>query len=375
MLVCPRKAGAFSEEESHQGKSQSPVAWIAKAGREVSTASFQGIADVATVFLESFLRRVLRGAGLRRGDLDGGKANQEAGAGRGVVFDAKGAVMLGDDAAGDGQAEAGTAIFRGEMRKEKFVLVFGRDAVAGVGDFDFDRLAVACEPRDHGNGAKSGALEGFGGIVDKIDDDAANELGVGLHDGKGGGEVALESDAVEAAAKNVERLRGDCVHIGGSEARSREARELRKFVDERFEGLHFTLDEVRAFGNQRGQIGAVFAAARRRGALEMAQQALRRELNWCERVFDFVGDALGDFLPSRSFLRAKKLGDVVDDDDESRVGATGAERADGDGGVMQTASSGNLEFLGSDSHARRAAHEVQNVAGGVAAEKFRKPCR
>jgi hypothetical protein len=30
MLVCPRKAGVFSEEESHQGKSQSPVAWIAR---------------------------------------------------------------------------------------------------------------------------------------------------------------------------------------------------------------------------------------------------------------------------------------------------------------------------------------------------------
>ena len=30
MLVGPRKAGVFSEEESHQGKSQSPVAWIAR---------------------------------------------------------------------------------------------------------------------------------------------------------------------------------------------------------------------------------------------------------------------------------------------------------------------------------------------------------
>ena len=30
MEVCPRKAGVFSEEKSHQGKSQSPVAWIAR---------------------------------------------------------------------------------------------------------------------------------------------------------------------------------------------------------------------------------------------------------------------------------------------------------------------------------------------------------
>ena len=33
MKVCPRKAGVFSEEESHQAKSQSPVAWIARRGK------------------------------------------------------------------------------------------------------------------------------------------------------------------------------------------------------------------------------------------------------------------------------------------------------------------------------------------------------
>ena len=43
MKVCPRKAGVFSEEESHQGKSQSPVAWIA---RRKETESLKPIDEV-----------------------------------------------------------------------------------------------------------------------------------------------------------------------------------------------------------------------------------------------------------------------------------------------------------------------------------------
>lgn len=45
------------------------------------------------------------GGGLRGGDFDGGEANQETRAGRSVVFDAERAVMFGDDAARDGEAQ------------------------------------------------------------------------------------------------------------------------------------------------------------------------------------------------------------------------------------------------------------------------------
>lgn len=58
------------------------------------------------------------GAGLRRGNFDGGEANQKARAGWNVIVDAKSAVMFGDDAAGNGEAEAGAAILGREMREE-----------------------------------------------------------------------------------------------------------------------------------------------------------------------------------------------------------------------------------------------------------------
>jgi uncharacterized protein (TIGR03118 family) len=44
--VCPRKAGVLSEEKSHQGKSQSPVAWIARRkGTESNTAGAARVTD------------------------------------------------------------------------------------------------------------------------------------------------------------------------------------------------------------------------------------------------------------------------------------------------------------------------------------------
>ena len=66
-------------------------------------------------------------------------------------------------------------------------------------------------------------------------------------------------------------------------------------------------------------------------------EALRRKLDRRERVFDFVGDALCDFLPGRGFLRAQELREVVDHDDESRIRATRTERADRDRGMVQAA--------------------------------------
>ncbi len=274
------------------------------------------------------------GAGLRRRNFDGGEANQKARAGGNVIFDAKSAVMFCDDAAGDGEAEAGAAILGGEMREEEFVFVFWRDAVARVSNFDFDGIAIASETRRDGDGAECGAFEGFGGVVDQVDKHATNEFRVGFHDGKRGSEVAVDFDAVEASAKNVESLRGDGVDVRRSKARGREAGKLRKFVDERLERLHFALDEAGALGDERGQIGAIFAASRRGGAFKVAQEALGGELNRSERILDFVRDALSDFLPGGGLLGAEKFGDVIDDDDVARIGTAGTEGANGDCRVM-----------------------------------------
>src|SRR5487761_246840 len=127
---------------------------------------------------------------------------------------------------------------------------------------------------------------------------------------------------------------------------------------------------MRAFGNELRPFGAVRAAARRRGTFEVAKQALRGKLNRRKGILDFVSDALRDLLPGGGFLSAEEFGEVVDDDDESRIAAARAERADGDGGVMKLASARDFEFLGSDAHAERAAHELEDAAGGVFAQKL-----
>src|SRR5487761_109434 len=127
---------------------------------------------------------------------------------------------------------------------------------------------------------------------------------------------------------------------------------------------------MRAFGNELRPFGAVRAAARRRGTFEVAKQALRGKLNRRKGILDFVSDALRDLLPGGGFLSAEEFGEVVDDDDESRIAAARAERADGDGGVMKLASARDFEFLGSDAHAERAAHELEDAAGGGVAQKL-----
>jgi len=59
-------------------------------------------------------------------------------------------------------------------------------------------------------------------------------------------------------------------------------------------------------------------------ATEEAREALRRELNRCERIFDFVRDAAGNLLPRGGFLRAEHFGEVVEHENESGVGAARA---------------------------------------------------
>src|SRR5260221_252133 len=56
-------------------------------------------------------------------DLRGRKFEDETGADGGVVFNAEKAVVFGDDAGSDGQAEAGGAVFGGGIREEELVVI------------------------------------------------------------------------------------------------------------------------------------------------------------------------------------------------------------------------------------------------------------
>ena len=283
---------------------------------------------------------------------------EETGAGGKIVFDVDGAAVFGDDARGDGEAEAGAAILGGEIRKKEFVLVLGRDALAGVGDGDFDVFGVGVGAGGDSDVADRRGFEGFGGVVNEIDDDAAEKSGIGANDGKIFGERGFERDAVEAAGENFDGFADDGVDVGGFEFGGREADEFGEFVDESGERADFALDEAGAFLHKTRE----FRVARRSGfsgiaCFEVMRKALRRERDRREGILDFVGDAACDFLPGGGFLGAEEFGEVVENDDVTGVGAARAERADGDRGVKQAAASDEFEFASDNAHAERAAHE------------------
>src|SRR5258705_2839011 len=90
------------------------------------------------------------------------------------------------------------------MRQEQFVLVFRRNAFAGIGNGNFNSIGFRAQLRGYDDFAEGLTFEGFGGVVDEVDDDAAEELAVGANRGKVRLEVKLEMDAVEAAVEELQ---------------------------------------------------------------------------------------------------------------------------------------------------------------------------
>src|SRR5580692_4637266 len=83
----------------------------------------------------------------RGSEFRGRKLHEESRTCRLIVLDMNRAAMLCHDASGDGQAQAGSAVFGGEVRKEKFVFVLWRDALAGVGHANLDGFRVGMRAR------------------------------------------------------------------------------------------------------------------------------------------------------------------------------------------------------------------------------------
>src|SRR4029077_3228563 len=69
------------------------------------------------------------------------------------------------------------------------------------------------------------------------------------------------------------------------------------------------------------------------------------------------------------FLRAQEFGEVVKNENETGVGATRSERADGDGGVYQAGSGHNFEFAGDHAGAESAPEQIADSAGVFGADK------
>src|SRR6266446_151467 len=255
------------------------------------------------------------------------------------------------------------------MRQEQFVLVFRRNAFAGIGNGNFNSIGFRAQLRGYDDFAERFAFESFGGVVDQVDDDAAEELAVGANRGKVRLEVKLEMDAVEAAGEELQCFANGGVGVGWEELGCGEANELGKFVNERGERGDFTHNEAGAFLGDAGEFRVLRKFVSLLAALEEKRQALRGKLDGREGIFDFVGDAAGNFLPGGGFLRVEHFGEVVEDENVAHVGAAGAEGADGGGEVADAAVYDDFDFAGDDAHAKGAAHEGLHRAMRVWAEQ------
>src|ERR1700683_327005 len=73
----------------------------------------------------------------------GGEPDQEPRARGHVVFDANRAVMFGDNATGNRQAQSRAASFGRKMGQKQLFFVLRRDSVAAIRNFDDDGVSVA----------------------------------------------------------------------------------------------------------------------------------------------------------------------------------------------------------------------------------------
>ena len=120
-----------------------------------------------------------------------------------------------DDLGGDGEAEAGAALLRGEVWKEEPLAHFVGEAGAGVGDGEFDHAGV-----EQGGGdaelAEEARLHGLGGVVDEVAEGALEGFGVGEDERQVWAEAADDADVLQAAGEEGERVFDDGVEIGGA---------------------------------------------------------------------------------------------------------------------------------------------------------------
>src|ERR1700722_1196120 len=105
------------------------------------------------------------------------------------------------------------------MGQKQFVLVFRRNAFAGIGNGNFNSIGFRAQLRADGDFAEGFAFESFGGVVDQVDDDAAEELAVGADGGEIGLEIDFEIDAVEASGELLQGFFDGGVGVGGVQSR------------------------------------------------------------------------------------------------------------------------------------------------------------
>jgi len=182
--------------------------------------------------------------------------------------------------------------------------------------------------RGNGDFATGGTLKSFGGVIDEINDNAAEKKPVGADSGEILLQGGFEMDAVETTGEDFESFVNGGVRICGQELGSGEANELGEFIDERRECGNFTDDQAGTFLGERGKLLIGGWVGLSGASFEVMEDALRGELDGRKGILDLVSDAARDLLPSRGFLRAKDFGKVVEDENVTGIGAAGTERAD-----------------------------------------------
>src|SRR5207302_5292134 len=110
--------------------------------------------------------------------------DNELAARRTVLLGPDRAVVFGDDAAGDGESQAGAAVFGGEVRKEEPFLGVRRDAGPAVGHDDLNYVAARVERGADPDLFGRGMFEGLGGVIDQVHERAFHLLGVDLDQGQ-----------------------------------------------------------------------------------------------------------------------------------------------------------------------------------------------
>ena len=271
--------------------------------------------------------------------------------------------MFLDDVAHDGEAEAGAAAFGGEVGQEKFLTVLGGDAGSGIGDGEFDGFGSGRGGGDE-EAAQGAILHGFGGVVDEIDDDALDLVGIEAQGRKLGSEIKADVDVVEASGEDGESVVDDVVEIGRTRLGGGEARELGELIDESAEGFDFLRDELGAFANDTGLVGRGSGSA-----IEHAAEAFGGEGDGGEGVLDLVRDAAGDFVPGGGFLGAEEFAGVFEDEDEAGVLFV-VERGEGDAQVEGAAVEFEVEGAGGEACTAGALHEVEDLGGFFGGEEI-----
>ncbi len=248
--------------------------------------------------------------------------------------------------------------------QEQFFLVCGRDAAAGVGDQQLDRIGRGGESAQQ-QVLDGGVAHGFGGVIDQVDDDALELFRIDLHGEQAGGELDAQVDAVEAAEEDGQGVLDDLVEVARHGLSGGEARELGELIGQRLYGFYFAGNGAGAFAKD--ALGVRGDAA----AIQNARDALGAEGDRRQRILEFMSDTAGDFVPGRGFLRAQQFAGVFEHNHETLAGGwLRGEGGNRNGQMQDLRGRVHVHLAGGDAGAAGALHQVLDFDGVFARKQI-----